>query len=56
MTVSQDFDFNTVVKGFKNHISYMDNEKNVDCFASEESKTTVEFNGIRSELIIKQLS
>ena len=54
VTVPDNFEFQSIVKGFYNSVFYERNGIAAEDFSNSESENVVELNGIRSELVISR--
>lgn len=52
LSVPFEFDFRTIVKGIGTSVSYESNGAEVKDFSSDKAENVIEFNGLRSELLI----
>ncbi len=52
LTVPDNFDFKTVVKGIKTLVTYENEGEMVEDFSNKDAENVIEFNGLMSELII----
>ncbi len=52
VTVPKDYIFRSLVKGISNSISYESNNTSVEDFSNPDAESTIELNGLKSELVI----
>ena len=52
LTISDDFAFRSVLKGFSNSITYEQNSSPAEDFSDPDAGNIIELNGLRSELVI----
>lgn len=55
LNIPDDFSFRTILKGIKSSVTYAEEGEPASDFSKEEADNIVEFNGIKSELVISRM-